>query len=281
MIDDFRAGFLIVGAEKCATTSLLDQLGAHPRIGVCREKEPNLFGHEDWRDRVEDYHALYLDRSVTIAGEATPHYTKRPEYDGVPPRIRDYNDAMRILYVMRHPVDRIVSAYAHHLVRGRERRPPAEAVERYPPYVSITRYEHQIRPYYDLFPESRILLLIMEEYASTQAETLDRIAAFLDVEPFPPGSVDPAPRHPSTGVEYGTDSLERIHGSRWFLLIRRLFPHRLRAAVKRRWFKRRLDEKPEFPPDLRRRLWDELLPEVAGIEAKLGRRLDVWRDREP
>jgi hypothetical protein len=281
MADDFRAGFLIVGAEKCATTSLLDQLGAHPEICACREKEPDLFGRPGWRDRVDAYHALFDDHDATTAGEATPHYTKLPEYPGCPARIREYNPDVRLIYVMRHPVDRIQSAYAHHLVRGRERNPPEIAVERYAPYRDITRYETQIAPYFETFPAERIRLLIMEEYASDQEGTLGSLCDFLGVAPFAAGAIDTSARHRSVGVEYGTARLAKLHRSRWFQVLRRLFPQRLRAAVKGRWFKRRLDEKPEFPPDLRRRLWDELEPEVAGIETRLGRRLEVWRSREP
>jgi hypothetical protein len=143
----------------------------------------------------------------------------------------------------------------------------------------MTRYDHQIAPYFEFFPPENVMLLVMEEYVRDQAGTLDRLARFLDVGPLPAHAVDTSARHRSVGVEYGTYRLRKLHGSRWFLALRLLFPRRLRAAVKQRWFKRRLDEKPEFPPELRRRLWERLEPEVAGIEARLGRRLDVWRDR--
>ena len=51
------------------------------------------------------------------------------------------------IYVMRQPVERIISLYTHNFVREIEKRPPDAAVFNDPQYVDRSRYGVQLRPY--------------------------------------------------------------------------------------------------------------------------------------
>ncbi|MCZ6773756.1 MAG: sulfotransferase [Proteobacteria bacterium] len=110
---------LIIGAMKCGTTSLFRILAQHPEIAPSREKEPEFFSDEaifacgmDW----------YLDlwewdpARHKIALEASTGYSKTPFRPGVAKRISEVENAkFRFIYMMRNPVDRIVSHTRHGL----------------------------------------------------------------------------------------------------------------------------------------------------------------------
>jgi hypothetical protein len=71
MRKNFRVHFVIIGAQKCGTTTMASQLAEHPAICFCLKKEPGYFNRaEDWRSELNRYHALYsYIRSPTIATE--------------------------------------------------------------------------------------------------------------------------------------------------------------------------------------------------------------------
>jgi len=117
-----RVDFMMIGAQKSGTTSLAAQLAAHPQICFCREKEPAYF-HQvaDWRAELDHYHALYDPRPGQLLGEASTHYTFFPQYRDTAARLYEYNPALKLIYIMRQPVDRIVSLYSHNFVRDIDR----------------------------------------------------------------------------------------------------------------------------------------------------------------
>ena len=67
--------FMIIGAQKCGTTSLAEQLAQHPQIRFCSEKEPHFFSKQDSRNKqaLAQYHNLYADcgeAATMLFGEA-------------------------------------------------------------------------------------------------------------------------------------------------------------------------------------------------------------------
>lgn len=177
-----RVDFMLIGAQKCGTTSLAKQLAAHPQICFCKVKEPGYFNKiSDWHSDLPAYHALYSPRSGQICGEASTMYTFLPEWQETHSRLFAYNSDLKLIYMMRNPIDRVISNYSHRLVRSTVKEPPEIAIVSDPTYINRSRYGLQIRPYRELFEEKNILLLIFEEYVSDQLNTLRRIASFLEI----------------------------------------------------------------------------------------------------
>ncbi|MCB0382385.1 MAG: sulfotransferase, partial [Psychroserpens sp.] len=113
--------FLLIGAAKSATTSLSNALSQHPDICFSNPKEPEFFCKDNWRDKIENYHSLFKQKSVKLYGEGSTNYSKFPHYNkNIHKDIFDYNPNMKIIYMMRHPIDRIVSHYIHSYNRGHE-----------------------------------------------------------------------------------------------------------------------------------------------------------------
>lgn len=108
-----RPGFLIVGAQKCGTTALRSYLSKHPRIIPASKKEIHFFDLDVAYNRgMAWYHGHFpLPHRLTqgaITFEATPSYLFSP---GAPERIFSYDSQMRLIVLLRNPVDRAYSAW--------------------------------------------------------------------------------------------------------------------------------------------------------------------------
>jgi hypothetical protein len=274
-----RVDFMMIGAQKCGTTSIAAQLAAHPQVCFCKEKEPGYFHQtEDWRAGLDGYHALYDPRPGQLLGEASTYYTFFPEFRGTAERLYEYNPSLKLIYVMRQPVERIISHYSHNFVREIDTRPPDEAVFREPNYLNRSRYAVQIRPYLELFGPENVLLLIFEEYTAGQIPTLYRIADFLGIDPAPFDATDTTPQHQTVGQPYlRSEAVRNFTHTDVFQKMRNVVPAAIRQPIRHRLFSNKIAEKPSFSPETKRALWRLLEDDVHVVEELIGHRLEGWR----
>lgn len=270
--------FMIIGAQKCATGSLAAQLANHHEICFCKIKEPGYFSQEtNWRVGLEAYHKLFTPEDGQICGEASTMYTFLPEIQQTYTRLYEYNPSVKLIYIMRQPVERVISNYAHRLARGHIKAPPQEVVFTQPELINRSRYGVQIRPYLDLFSHRQILLLIFEEYIANQQKTLLRIANFLNIDPRPFTNTESVHKHKSVGESYlKNDFVQWIVGTSSFKIIRNFIPASIRRSIKNQ-FSNRLQEPPYFSPEIKQTIWRFVEDDVCFVETLLGRQLDVWR----
>ena len=81
--------FMIIGAMKCATSTLHEQLALQPGIVMTEPKEPNFFSNnEEYQRGMDWYLSLFTEAQATdICGESSTHYTKLPTYPETVSRI--------------------------------------------------------------------------------------------------------------------------------------------------------------------------------------------------
>jgi hypothetical protein len=184
--------FFVIGATKAGTTSLSNYLALHPQIHMSPIKEPNFFvqpgdGLPAIRDRVatiEEYERLF-STSLAVRGEASTSYSHYPARGGVPERISSRIPDAKIIYVVRDPVDRLVSHYRHQVSSEGERRPLEIAVgdltNPFNVYVCAGKYGTQLRRYLRVFPPERILVIDQADLRQHREATLAQIFGFLTV----------------------------------------------------------------------------------------------------
>ena len=124
-----RVDFMIVGAQKSGTTALARFLGQHPEIEMSAVKEPHVFDSPDFSpdwssEEIDERYARHFHHKrgaqVRLRGEATPIYMY---WRGVPPLLARYNPNLKIIVLLRDPVERALSNYAMQVERGREKLP--------------------------------------------------------------------------------------------------------------------------------------------------------------
>ena len=274
-----RVDFMVIGAQKAGTTSLAAQLAAHPQICFCKEKEPGYFHKtEAWAEGLDDYHKLYDPTPGQLCGEASTYYTFFPEFRETHKRLHDYNPSLKLIYVMRQPVDRVISHYTHNRVREIDIRPPEIAVFSDAAYVDRSRYGVQIRPYLELFGPENVMLLVFEEYTADQIAALYRIADFLGIESAPFAETDTTPLHQSVGQPYlRSEAARAFTKSELFQKVRGVVPASIRQPIRHRLLSNKIEEKPYFSSEVKQALWRLLDDDVHTIEQLLGYGLNVWR----
>jgi hypothetical protein len=194
--------FLIIGAARCGTTWLYECLKAHPEIYLPASKrpEPHFFMKQAEYARGLRY---YSDRyftdvgSALVAGEASTSYLYRPY---VAPRIARHLPDVKLIVILRNPVDRAFSNYIVSRRNGLETLPFSRAIREeaarlaHPQsdfereicpfaYIDRGRYHAQLACYLALFPRDRLHVLLFDDVVHEPAEVLRSTQAFLGVDP--------------------------------------------------------------------------------------------------
>jgi hypothetical protein len=273
---------IVIGGLKCGTTSLHHYLNLHPEIGMSRPKELNFFVDELNWSLGPDWYRSHFPPSSAVRGETSPHYTNRPRFQGVAERMRETLGAdARLIYMVRHPIDRLLSHYLHNVGGGYETRELAEAVsDPGSAYVQRGLYAFQLEPYLAAFGAERILVVSREELGAERDSTVRRVFEFCGVEP---GFTSPEfDREWETGSGKGSggyrlmDKAVRMPGLRALDRNFDRLPERLRWRVERMVHDPDSGEaqKPELDAELRDRLAKVFRPDAARLEGLIGRQLN-------
>lgn len=177
---------IVIGAQKCGTTSLHYYLSLHPQINMAGAKELNFFVADRNWPRGVGWYQSHFSRPTLVRGETSPNYTNHPWYPGVPERMASIVPDARLIFLVRDPIQRIVSHYVQRLSLGLEHRPLAEALaDASPDNLLVTRslYHWQLQQFLPYYPLERILIVATEDLHHHRLETLRRVFAFLSVDP--------------------------------------------------------------------------------------------------
>ena len=185
--------FIIIGAAKSGTTSLFKWLSEQPEIRAPEVKEPDFFAHDRvWQRGPEWYGSLFAHAGPEfVTGEASTSYTELRYAATAAERMAETVPHVKVVYVLRHPLDRLRSHYRHEIQKGRERRPLAEALaEDGNEYVGSSRYFTCLEPYTRVFPREQICVVRFEDMVTEPAPAWFAILSHLGLSDRPvPGSV--------------------------------------------------------------------------------------------
>ena len=276
---------IVIGGLKCGTTSLHHYLNLHPEIAMSRPKELNFFVAELNWPLGADWYASHFDPAAPVRGESSPHYTNRPRFDKVAERIRDVlGDTLRLIYVVRDPIDRMLSHYLHNVGGGYEHRSMEEALtDSHSSYVSRSRYFFQLEPYRQVFGPESIRIVTREQLLRDRAGTMRRAFEFVGVDPS--FNSEQFEREWETGTAKGRgrfrimDRAVRLPGLRALDRNFDRLPESLRWLVERLVHDPGAGEvpKPLLPQPLRDRLANLFRDDVARLEEAAGREFG-WLD---
>jgi hypothetical protein len=271
---------IVIGAAKCGTTSLHEYLHEHPEISMSREKELYFFVEEKNLGKGLDWYESQFDSSAPVRGESSPGYSAFPLYSGVPERMAATIPEAKLIYLVRDPIERIVSHYTHRTVNWPDMATLGETLE---PgglrdwLVTPSHYWLQLERYLNCFPVEQILVVDSDDLRDHRQETLGRIFEFVGVDAGFRSPEFERSHNAATGRTRINSSgrrisaiLERTVGpTRTHALGARL-PTALKAA-----FKSEVDP-PVLSAHLRKELERELRGEVERLRAHTGLAFAGW-----
>lgn len=205
--------FIIIGAQRCGTTSLYRYLIQHPSIAPAFRKEVHFFsknfrkGPNWYREHFPSYLYKNTIRALLgrafLTGEASTDYIFHPyaaqrAFRTVP--------RVKLIVLLRNPVDRAYSHYYHEVRKERESLSFEAAIEREPErlnsedtkgfvdrdyssynylyYSYLTRgiYVDQLKAWMALFPREQVFILRSEDFYADPSTALLQTLEFLEVE---------------------------------------------------------------------------------------------------
>jgi len=296
--------FLVAGVPKAGTTALHAALSGHPGLYMSPVKEPKFFltdgpppvkgGPGDaltYREHVwqrDRYEALFdAAPPGALRGESTPLYL----YDRAAlRRIRALIPAVRLIMIVRDPVERAHSNWTHLWSAGLEPigdfvRACAEEEHRIAAgwasfwhYTGLGKYGAQLDHAFSVFPRDQILVLRYRTLVDEPAATLDRICGFLGVAP---GIVTQIPRenvtaHPERTLAHRTVAV----GMRASDTLGRLLPGSMATAATHRlerFLQRGRRERQPLDWDQRQALLPVFDEDIKLLEKLLGEDFADWR----
>ncbi|WP_289303284.1 sulfotransferase family protein, partial [Methylophaga sp. UBA3996] len=176
-----KPNFIIIGAMKSATSTLHEQLALQPGIFMSTPKEPNFFSDDDvYQLGLNWYQGLFESANRNdICGESSTHYTKLPDYPHTLDRMSSYLPEIKLVYVIRHPVERLVSHYIHQWSQNVIRDDINTAIDLFPELINYSLYSMQIIPYIEQYGRENILLVFSEAFRKEPELELARVARFI------------------------------------------------------------------------------------------------------
>jgi hypothetical protein len=292
--------FLVIGSMKSGSTTLFEYLGRHPQVFACEPKEPQYFSREEVNRRgIDWYRSLFAAASPEqICGEGSTCYTRWPHFGDVAGRIAAALPDVRLVFIMRNPVDRAYSHYRHLMQERDKLGGPVlsfrEALEEIPEIIDTSLYLKQIEQYLTHFPRDRFFLLTLDELRAEPERVLQELQEFLGLDSFDLVTKEPIVANPSGSA------LERRHRILFINRVRHfpgvsslidLVPESLRRRIRayfsdasilspfvRKRVKRHTDQIDSFDPEVRQLLLRRFESPNNELAMFLGRTLDSWLD---
>jgi len=274
-----RPDFIIIGAMKCATSTLHDQLATQPGVFLSDPKEPCYFSDDEvFAQGPAWYDALFADAPPgAITGESSTHYTKLPTYPKTVARCVEAASDAKLIYVMRDPIDRLVSQYVHEWTMRRTASPIDQAVDELSILTDYSRYAMQLGPWLAAYGPRRVLPVIFERMTTDPQAELGRVGRFLGL-PEPAVWRDDAEEQNVSARRMRRsklrDALEFAPGLKW--VRQNLVPKSWRDRAKGLWT---MNDRPTLSDGKRAELQRELDKDMAELSRLLDREVTcaTWR----
>ncbi|WP_420973484.1 sulfotransferase family protein [Bacillus thuringiensis] len=199
--------FLIIGAQKCGTTSLYNYLIQHPQVCAASQKELHFFDIYFQKGLNWYYNQFPLIKlnKLIITGEASPYYLFHPH---APKRIAKTLPNVKLIVLLRNPVDRAYSHYYHQVKMKTESLSFRQAIEeenkrlqpelikmlenenyhslpyQYYSYLARGRYIEQLQNWMNFFPLKQFLIIKSEDFFLNPDIVFRDVLTFLNLSPY-------------------------------------------------------------------------------------------------
>ena len=222
--------FLVIGAMKCATTTLYHDLLQNSFV-TCSEKEEGLFLNAN----------LDLPSNVVageaMRGEICTMYSMLPDVQGIPLRVAKFlGNRVKIVYLVRNPLRRTISHHQHFFNwKGKGSMGPDinQELALHPQLLQYSCYGMQIAPWIEQFGRNSIHVIRFEDYVSERTLALKGLCDFLGV-PDKFGAINNSGENRGDSKRVAGASVLRLYQTNFFRkLVKPYTPAFLRTVARR------------------------------------------------
>ncbi len=267
-------------------------LRQHPGIYIPAQKELFYFNRRFFespelpnynaRQPLSWYLAFFVPgKEDQIKGEASPAYIWDEE---APQRIADFNRNLKLVAVLRNPVDRAFSQYLYLIQRGLFSKITfEEAIQRRSDLLSRGLYAQQLQRFFKLFPAGQIHVAFYDDLQEDNRKFLAELQAFLGVTEMYPANIDESsnvtgvPRLAllNRAISWVRYPLRKYNPPGLMQLLRKSGIAQLQERI-RLANTRPFEVKPDIAPQTRLKLIAYFKEDVERLQTMTGRDLSAW-----
>jgi len=285
----------IIGCPRCGTTSLARWLAEHPDVFffVGRDKYTKIEPHywcsdlnTQGRMNKKTYFRIFKNKDTfKHAGEASTWYLYSQE------AIKNIERAIyspKYILLIRNPIELVYSLWNFRFSSGREEANFLKAfhnpkyTSKLYDYKSIGKISYKLERLYNLVPQNRILVLILDDIKKNPTKQWKKVTQFLDIKNFKVNLVaynaNRIPRNRLTGVLYRT-FVSFAQKTARFRIRSGLYNLGIQGKIKNILLNNNPIEVKKMPYHIREILLNEFLSEIERLEKLLNRKFDSWKIR--
>ena len=293
--------FLIIGAAKSGTSSLYHYLKQHPEIFMSPHKEPNFFAFEGENvcfsgpgddidtnafsvTSLKDYCAFFKKVTNEVAvGEASPLYLYSPK---APMRIKHYIPDVKLIAILRNPVQRAFSNYLHFARNNREPKPDFQSALKeetkriqdnwqwFWHYTSVGFYAGQLKRYFANFHSKQIKIFLYEDLKNNPRAMLKDLFEYLTINPG---------FRPNLSIKYNVSGFPKNRLLQKLLtkpnpikaIAKLIINDRMRIDIRAALMNKNI-EKPQIDPDIKNKLIVLYKNDILQVQDIINRDLSDW-----
>jgi hypothetical protein len=276
---DTVPSFLVIGAMKCATSTICAYLEDHPDVFCAPGCEPNFFSHDEHYAKGMDW---YLDffadaRDEKHVGEGSNAYAARAFHPETAERIARCNPDMKIIFLVRDPVERIVSTWIQTRAHSGDAIPPTvdQAVRDMPKvFLQQSMYDYNLAPYREHFPPENIFVGFVEDMKADRVAFFTSLCAFLGVAPMDPRRPH---QNASSDKTVPSETYTKINGLPAAALLKRMTPKPLRQRIRKLLETDVSKGQIGLSPAMNASVVETLRPDALAFLERYGKPADFWK----
>jgi sulfotransferase family protein len=281
-----RVGFLGGGTERAGSTWLDACLREHPHVLLPVVKEIHFFSSDSrYAQGVEWYHSFF-ERSASrpLIGEVSPTYLRAASIAAE--RIYAYRPDIKLIFILRDPIQRAYSHYVLRLASGTECQAIEDAITTDSQYVRSGLYYSHLLYYLRFFSREQMLILLYDDLVRDPMVVFSEVCAFLNsgVEFIP--SVLRQRVHAGKGLPRYPRLAKKLHVMSSYIINNTVYARNVLLYLKRRnvFAPYHRANFTRIPPKLTRYRHDELAKfyrhDVQNLSELLQRDLSGWLQYE-
>lgn len=249
-----KCNYMIIGAAKCATSTICTLLGQHPDVFMVECKEPHFFSYDEVYARGLTWYESLYDKASNkmMRGEGSNTYTMKEIFPETVSRIFSYAPDLKLIYIVRNPIRRIESFWLEMRSHGGEfvHYDFNTAVRINNSWlVDASNYWQQISAYRTHFPDEQIHVIFYEDFKADPGLVMRNCFKYLDVDPDISLKNTLLHVNRSSGKLVPKNTLSKLRSYLIFRSTVKLIPESIREPIKKNLFFREVKNRPQWHPE--------------------------------
>jgi hypothetical protein len=271
----FKMSFYFVGPQRTGTTWIYEVLRLHNELCLPKDVKETMFFDRYYSKGLNWYKQYFQHRKKDqLLGEIAPTYF---DNEFVPKRISNLYSSVKIIITLRHPLERAISLYKHHLSKGRIPRSFSKSIEIIPNIIEAGHYAKHIPRWFKYFDHQNILIILTDDIRDYPRNVIHTICSFLridqDIKYIPKDKVNTAgmTKFPML-ARFTSEIVTLLHSHRQHKIV--AFGKKI--GINKIYYSERTLSNI-LTDDERKKYLQLYKEDVDYVEQLLNRQLDIWR----